>query len=148
MKKIVVGLIVLFVIVSLSGVIYFFTGLSNENAQNNIEVKDINLDSQNQNNVSQTTSSPIIQDVSKNIQSENLYPFSEVQKRNSKESCWSVIRDNVYDLTSWIANHPGGEKAILNICGKDGTEVFVKQHSGKEKPENILKQFKIGVLLK
>lgn len=148
MKKIVVGLIVLFVIVSLSGVIYFFTGSSNENVSNNIEIKDINLDSQNQNNISQTSSNPTVQDASKNIQAETLYPFSEVQKHNSRESCWSVIQDNVYDLTSWITKHPGGEKAILSICGKDGTEVFAKQHGGKEKPENALKQFKIGALLK
>ena len=72
--------------------------------------------------------------------------MAEVEKHNSKESCWSVIRGKVYDLTNWIDKHPGGLDKILNICGKDGTEIFEKVHGGKEKPENALKNFEIGVL--
>jgi cytochrome b involved in lipid metabolism len=72
------------------------------------------------------------------------YSFEEVKTHNSKQSCWSAIRGKVYDLTSWISNHPGGEKAILSICGKDGTEAFVNQHGGKDKPEKALSQFEIG----
>ncbi|MCX7589986.1 MAG: cytochrome b5 domain-containing protein, partial [Patescibacteria group bacterium] len=59
-----------------------------------------------------------------------------------------VIRENVYDLTSWITKHPGGEKAILNLCGKDGTSLFEKQHGGEKIPEDALAKFKIGKLLK
>jgi cytochrome b involved in lipid metabolism len=62
-----------------------------------------------------------------------FYSLKEVEVHNSKESCWSVIKENVYDLISWISNHLGGEKAILNICDKNGTQLFEKQHGGKEK---------------
>ena len=74
------------------------------------------------------------------------FTMAEVEKHNSKESCWSVIRGKVYDLTNWIDKHPGGPDKILNICGKDGTKIFEKVHGGKEKPENALKNFEIGVL--
>jgi cytochrome b involved in lipid metabolism len=75
------------------------------------------------------------------------YTMEEVSKHNSKESCYSVIRGKVYDLTNWIEKHPGGQEKILNICGKDGTEIFKKVHEGKQKPENALMNFEIGNLL-
>jgi len=76
----------------------------------------------------------------------NSYSMDDVKLHNSKESCWSAIRGKVYDLTNWVDRHPGGQEKILKICGRDGTELFVKQHGGKEKPENALKNFEIGVL--
>jgi cytochrome b involved in lipid metabolism len=76
------------------------------------------------------------------------YTMEEVSKHNSKESCWSAIRGKVYDLTSWVNKHPGGPDRILRICGKDGTDLFIKQHGEAERPENILRNFKIGVLKK
>ncbi|GIW67663.1 MAG: hypothetical protein KatS3mg096_531 [Candidatus Parcubacteria bacterium] len=77
---------------------------------------------------------------------ENLYTLEEVSQNNSKESCWTVIRDRVYDLTEWIDKHPGGEDKVLSICGKDGTQVFERKHGGQEKPEEALKRFEIGKL--
>ena len=72
------------------------------------------------------------------------YTLAEVSAHKDASSCWTVIRTGVYDLTSWIKAHPGGQKAILNICGKDGTAAFVAQHGGQSQQENILKSFLIG----
>jgi cytochrome b involved in lipid metabolism len=66
-------------------------------------------------------------------ENENVYTMEEISKHNSKESCWLVIRGKVYDLTNWIDEHSGGSDKILKLCGKDGTDLFVKQHGGKEK---------------
>lgn len=65
---------------------------------------------------------------------------------NSSTSCWTVVNGSVYDLTKWINNHPGGEGAILSLCGKDGSEDFNEQHGGDGGPEKILASFKIGIL--
>lgn len=54
------------------------------------------------------------------------YTMAEVATANSAENCLSVINSKVYNLTEWIKKHPGGQKAILGICGKDGTEAFMK----------------------
>jgi cytochrome b involved in lipid metabolism len=59
-----------------------------------------------------------------------------------------VVNGGVYDLTSWIGQHPGGSKAILGICGKDGSAAFNEQHSSQRRPANELAGFKIGVLAK
>lgn len=69
---------------------------------------------------------------------------TEVSAHNSRETCWSVINGSVYDLTSWIPKHPGGEKAILGLCGNDGSEKFNKKHGGMAQQEAILLGFKIG----
>jgi cytochrome b involved in lipid metabolism len=75
-----------------------------------------------------------------------LYTMAEVSQHNSETSCWSVIMGDVYDLTKWINNHPGGPDKILKICGTDGTQAFERKHGGQEKPEMKLTQFKIGKL--
>lgn len=71
----------------------------------------------------------------------------EVAKHNSKASCYSIINSSVYDLTSWISKHPGGEKGILSICGKDGTSAFMGKHGGGQKQIDQLSTFKIGALV-
>ncbi|MFA6050334.1 MAG: cytochrome b5-like heme/steroid binding domain-containing protein [Candidatus Paceibacterota bacterium] len=72
--------------------------------------------------------------------------LSEVAKHNSRSSCWSAINNNVYDLTSWIPNHPGGEQRILSLCGVDGSAAYNGQHSGNSKPATMLAGFKLGAL--
>lgn len=84
--------------------------------------------------------------VEKKSKEEKLYTMNDVAKHNSRQSCWTVIKGDVYDLTSWINKHPGGEEKILRICGKDGTEAFNRKHGGEQKPEQILEQFGIGKL--
>jgi hypothetical protein len=61
-------------------------------------------------------------------------------------SCWSVINGGVYDLTSWIPQHPGGSEAIIRLCGTDGSEKFNGVHGGQKLQLNILAGFKIGTL--
>ena len=74
------------------------------------------------------------------------YTMAQIQAANSAQKCWTVVSGNVYDLTSFISLHPGGDKNILKICGKDGTSAFQKQHGGDTKPWEVLKGLQIGVL--
>lgn len=69
-----------------------------------------------------------------------------VASHNSRTSCWSSINGSVYDLTSWIPKHPGGEQAILGLCGVDGSSKFNRKHGGDASKEKILFGFKIGAL--
>lgn len=69
-----------------------------------------------------------------------------VAANNSNSSCWVVIDDLVYDLTSWISKHPGGSGAILGLCGSDGTEQFAGKHGGQATPASALKDYLLGEL--
>jgi hypothetical protein len=69
-----------------------------------------------------------------------------VAQNNVPESCWSVINGNVYDLTDWIARHPGGSGNIIRMCGIDATADFDRQHGGQGRPESELKAYVLGAL--
>lgn len=73
------------------------------------------------------------------------YTLAEVAAHASKESCWTTVDGDVYDLTSFIPNHPGGEK-ILKICGIDGSSVFGGKHGANDQAKAMLATLKIGVL--
>lgn len=74
------------------------------------------------------------------------YTLAQVATHNNATSCWTAIAGNVYDLTSWIPNHPGGEARILAICGKDGTSAYMGQHGKGGEPRDGLASYKIGAL--
>ena len=76
------------------------------------------------------------------------YTLAKVKANASAASCWTVINGNVYDLTKWIGSHPGGESAILSLCGQDGSAAFASQHEGKSKPESRLAGYLLGPLAK
>lgn len=76
------------------------------------------------------------------------YNLALVATHKTASSCWTTIAGEVYDLTPWIANHPGGEEAILSLCGIDGTASFNDQHGGQARPERELAKFHIGALVK
>jgi len=72
------------------------------------------------------------------------YTSADLAKHASKNSCWSAVGGSVYDLTQWIAKHPGGQGVIEGMCGRDATSAFNGQHAGASKPANFLAQYKIG----
>lgn len=91
-----------------------------------------------QSGITEATSSPAVADG---------ITIADVAAHASRESCWSIINGNVYDLTSWIPQHPGGERAILKLCGTDGSAAYTGQHGGAPKQAAILTGFKIGVAI-
>ena len=74
------------------------------------------------------------------------YTMAQVATHRDAISCWTIIDGNVYDLTKWIPQHPGGEQAILSICGIDGSAAFHGQHNDAKRQADILATFKIGTL--
>ena len=57
-----------------------------------------------------------------------MLKFDEVQKHNSRESCWVVVHGNAYDVTEFLPDHPGGAGIILKYAGKDATEEYEPIH--------------------
>lgn len=75
------------------------------------------------------------------------YTLAQVAAHATKESCWTTIGGSVYDITPYVPRHPGGEKNILKVCGKDGSSLFEGQHGGESKPESALDRYRIGDLI-
>ncbi len=78
----------------------------------------------------------------------SAFSLSDITKHNTKADCWTAISGKVYDVSKYIARHPGGQ-VITQACGKDGTQLFATQggegqHSGTARSQ--LATFEIGTL--
>ncbi|KAF8337636.1 Flavocytochrome c [Cantharellus anzutake] len=62
------------------------------------------------------------------------YTLEDVAKHNKKEDIWVVVNGEVLDVTKFLPEHPGGEKAILLFAGKDASEEFNMLHDPKVIP--------------
>ncbi|KDN35580.1 putative cytochrome b5 [Tilletiaria anomala UBC 951] len=72
-----------------------------------------------------------------------VFDAEEVKKHASEKSAWVVVDGQVYDVTDFLDDHPGGKKILLRNCGKDATDAFWSYHSEKVM-EKQGKPLKIG----
>lgn len=70
-----------------------------------------------------------------------------VAKHATASACWTIVNRDVYDLTSWIARHPGGQQRIVGMCGHDSTAAFTAQHGSSKRIAQLLAGFKLGALV-
>ena len=68
----------------------------------------------------------------------------ELRAHASPKDCWIQIEDGVYDVTRFLAAHPGGERAILRWAGKDATTEFHKIH-WRRTLEGLAQVWRVGV---
>lgn len=72
------------------------------------------------------------------------FDAEEVAKHTSTESCWVILYGNVYDVTDFLSDHPGGSKIILKLAGKDATEEYDPIHPPGTLEENLKPEAKLG----
>jgi hypothetical protein len=56
------------------------------------------------------------------------YTKEQVAAHKTKTDCWTIVNGSVYNLTSFIPRHPGGDE-ILRACGIDSTSYFTQRES-------------------
>ncbi|KAG4938542.1 hypothetical protein AAZX31_16G072800 [Glycine max] len=72
------------------------------------------------------------------------YSKTEISLHNKRTDCWIIIKNKVYDVTSYVEEHPGGD-AILAHAGDDSTEGFFgPQHATRV--FDMIEDFCIGDL--
>jgi alkylation response protein AidB-like acyl-CoA dehydrogenase len=54
---------------------------------------------------------------------------TEVAQHNSETDAWVIVNDGVYNVTKFIALHPGGRAILLEWAGKDATDIFKLYHN-------------------
>ncbi len=57
------------------------------------------------------------------------FTLASIGHHSLQEDCWLVIRDKVYDVSSYINQHPGGADKIVEKCGQEVTGIFAALHS-------------------
>ena len=76
----------------------------------------------------------------------NTYTIDEVSEHNSKSDCWIVINRDVYDITDFISDHPGGSSILLTVAGTDATDFFNELHR-PDILEEYAEDYKIGYII-
>ncbi|KAK4127042.1 cytochrome b5-like protein [Parathielavia appendiculata] len=69
-----------------------------------------------------------------------------IAKHTSPESCWVVLHGNVYDVTEFLPEHPGGSKIILQLAGRDATAEYDPIHPPGILEENLKPEAKLGIV--
>ncbi|OCK79485.1 cytochrome b5-like Heme/Steroid binding domain-containing protein, partial [Lepidopterella palustris CBS 459.81] len=58
----------------------------------------------------------------------HVISLKDVAKHSSSEDIWIAIGGEVYDMTRYQEEHPGGKKVLQKLAGKDATKQFRKYH--------------------
>ncbi|KAM0475882.1 hypothetical protein ACHAPX_006762 [Trichoderma viride] len=66
-----------------------------------------------------------------------VFTAAEVASHNKPDSLYITVDGDVYDLTKFQEDHPGGKKILQRVAGKDASKQFWKYHN-----EGILKKYK------
>lgn len=59
-----------------------------------------------------------------------MIDLEEVKKHTTEKSCWLVVHGNVYDVTEFLEEHPGGYDIILTSTGARGRVEAKIHHRG------------------
>lgn len=78
------------------------------------------------------------------------FTIDDVKTHNTPESLWVVLNDKVYDVTSFLKEHPGGEKPLLKYAGTDATVKFNSVKAHRESPSllSFMETMCVGILKK
>ena len=57
------------------------------------------------------------------------FTLTEVAQHSTKNDCYLAINNKVYNVSSYIGNHPGGAQKIISNCGGEVTGIFAAIHS-------------------
>ncbi|XP_010252345.1 PREDICTED: cytochrome b5 [Nelumbo nucifera] len=71
------------------------------------------------------------------------YLFEEVAEHNKTKDCWLIISGKVYDVTSFMDDHPGGDEVLLAATGKDATNDF-EDVGHSDSAREIMEKYYIG----
>ena len=84
-------------------------------------------------------------------------PPSELKRHRRRNDAWMAINGKVYNVTSFLPFHPGGEKEMMRGVGRDGTKLFsmttcfmrliVVEFHAWVNPETMLDKCLIGFLV-
>jgi cytochrome-b5 reductase len=73
------------------------------------------------------------------------YTLDDVKKHKTESDCWAIIGGNVYELTKFLGDHPGGADSIVDASGRDATDAFEAiGHSGQA--YDMMFKYQIGIL--
>ncbi|KAE8245367.1 hypothetical protein A4X13_0g5958 [Tilletia indica] len=71
--------------------------------------------------------------------------LEELKQHNTQEDLWLLINGEVYNVSSFMDEHPGGDEVLLSEAGKDATEAF-EDVGHSDDARKLLPPLKVGVM--
>ena len=71
-------------------------------------------------------------------------PGSELSEHKSRNSCWLAVHGKVYDVTSFLEDHPGGAGLLIKNAGRDATSAYESIHNPDLIEETLSEEALIG----
>ncbi|KDP28439.1 hypothetical protein JCGZ_14210 [Jatropha curcas] len=72
-----------------------------------------------------------------------IHHFDDVVKHKDRHDCWLLIHGQVFDVTNFLEEHPGGDEVLLAATEKDATDDFQDVGHSKDAKE-LMKKYYIG----
>lgn len=72
--------------------------------------------------------------------STKAYSLQDVARHATPGDCWMAIHGNVYDLTTYLPDHPSRPSIIEPWCGKEATDAYATKTKGRAHSEAADKQ--------
>lgn len=86
-------------------------------------------------------------DSSKPASPKATFSHSQVAEQRNGNDCWVTFRGGVFDITRFLAVHPGGPKLLSEKGGRDITKDFEISHGvDNYRVESMLEVYRIGQL--
>ena len=76
---------------------------------------------------------------------------ADLAKHTSPENCWMAIRGAVYDLSTYLPEHPSRPDIVLPWCGKEASEAYNTKMKGRPHSPyaaELLAKYRIGSFAK
>lgn len=83
------------------------------------------------------------------IAAEKVYSMADLARHATAENCWMAIRGSVYDVSTYLPDHPSRLELVLPWCGKLATEAYDTKTKGRPHTaaaDDLLVTFRIGQL--
>jgi cytochrome b involved in lipid metabolism len=77
------------------------------------------------------------------------YSLKDIASHNTAGDCWMAIHGQVYDVTTYLPDHPSRPEVIERLCGKEASEAYDTKTKGRrhsQEADRQLETYLIGGL--
>ena len=81
--------------------------------------------------------------------SDRSFTLADVARHAGEGDCWMAIGGQVYDISSYVPQHPADPAILLPWCGKEASDAYKTKTKGRPHSpyaDQMLPRYRIGVL--